>query len=168
MARHLDEAPEWMEKWAGYVQDALGITEDVVFGARPKPGGERRNDGFTLSEVRYNRATVIMKEGLEDRYQTYQDVLHEYLHIALGPAANSVGYLLRMLPDKAQRELGLDLWLDGVESSIERLARALGPRLLEDYRAELAEEERLRKGSAKRGKGTKDGPGGRTSGQAGS
>jgi hypothetical protein len=93
-----------------------------------KPGGSRANQGWAQGEPRYERGQVQIRRDLAPDDAGYEVLTHETLHAALGPQGQAVDRILDLVPKK-HRAHALELWRDGNEAAVTRLARGLTPLL---------------------------------------
>ncbi len=103
-----------------------GLFTEHVLKVSDAPGGSRQNLGYTVSNYRYDSATVTLRSDLQPDALGYETVTHEEIHVALAPIAEAVQMIIDMLPKK-QRKHALELFQSGNERAITPLARALTP-----------------------------------------
>jgi hypothetical protein len=121
--------PKWAATHVQKCRAAFGIGYDgFVFYAHRcnAPGGSKANAGFALAEPRYERAGVELRPDLACDDQGYEILTHETLHAAMGPMGQSIERILELVPKK-RRAHALELWRDGQEATVTRLARGLTP-----------------------------------------
>lgn len=125
------DLPKWAFKHIQKCRTAFGIGYEgfAFYSHRCKaPGGSKGNMGYAAAETRYERGTVEISPTLQRDDQGYEILTHETLHAAMGPMGQSVERIIELVPKK-QRAHALELWRDGQEATVTRLARGLTPLL---------------------------------------
>jgi hypothetical protein len=123
------EIPVWAFAHIQKCRDAFGVGYEgfAFYSSRCKaPGGSQVNLGWGQGEPRYERGQVQIRRDLAPDAQGYEVLTHETLHAAMGAQGQAVARILDLVPRK-QRKHALELWRDGNEATVTRLARGLTP-----------------------------------------
>lgn len=121
--------PKWAFEHVQKCRHAFGIGYEgfVFYSHRCKaPGGAKTNMGYASASTRYERAVVEIRPDLPHDETGYEILTHETLHAAMGPMGQAVERIIELVPKK-QRDHALELWRDGQEATVTRLARGLTP-----------------------------------------
>ena len=90
--------------------------------------GEEGVAGATYNDPRYHRARVILRRGLSETDRHYTVVTHEVLHAATGEMRQALNRIIELVPPHL-RDHAEELWCDGNEAVVTRLANHLTPLL---------------------------------------
>src|SRR5690348_12921859 len=112
--------PKWMFKHVQKCRQAFGIGgDDFEFILKTPDAIEGRSDlaGNVTTSMRYRRAVVAIKRGIEKDDWGYEVVTHEVLHAATGAQRQAVTQIISLLPED-QHEFAEQLWADGNEATV--------------------------------------------------
>jgi hypothetical protein len=137
------KTPPWVFAHVQKCRDAFGIGyagfefhlewADVV-------DGEAGVAGSTYTDPRYHRARVILRRGLKATDRNYTVVTHEVLHAATGEMRQALDRIIELVPPHL-RDHAEELWADGNEAVITRLAVGLTPLLRAMDRTPIEDSE---------------------------
>jgi hypothetical protein len=123
---HVDHTklPSWAEQYAMDTRDLLGLGDwTIALKAVDHPGREDGTDGVCYLDARYLSATIEIRRNLgEARMRAV--IMHELLHLVLGPIDTAFDRLTDLLGDGLQGH-AQELYTDALEGVIVRLTAAL-------------------------------------------
>lgn len=116
--------PQWIEDYAQEVRALFGLESwEIVVKLSDNPGNDRESEGHSSVDVRYLTAKIELGRSLDtEKMRTV--MMHEMLHVAFAPIEQAHLRVPQLVP-KAQRKHARTLLDDGLEQTIERLARGL-------------------------------------------
>jgi hypothetical protein len=126
------KVPAWMVAYAQVCREALGLADWPVAIVPVKRVDDSLSNGhgttraLTTSSWRTLDAKLEIQRDLPADADGYVTLTHEFLHMALVHQDQAVYRILDLLPRK-RRTFAEQLWRDGLEQTVERLARALTP-----------------------------------------
>ena len=124
------DLPKWAFAHVQKCRQAFGIGYagfEFVAGVHKTVGGNKAIAGQVWTHNRYERAVLHLKRGFDKGSDDPYEVLtHECLHAAAGAQRAAVDRILDLVPPKL-RAHAEELWQEGNEATITRLARALTP-----------------------------------------
>lgn len=127
----MEHLPKWLYRHVQKCQSAFGLGGRefrVLVQQRKCLDADPTLAGDCTSSARYLRATVRVRRDIQPDADGYERVTHEMLHAAMFRNHEAVTRIIGLLP-KRQRALAWDLWYDGNEATVTRLARGLAPLL---------------------------------------
>lgn len=133
MKKKRKQLPRWASAHVKTCRKHFGIAgKDFEFfcSLHRQVGDDPNTAGTAYTSARYLRAVIRLRRRLFRRPtpQGFEILTHECLHAAMGPQVAAVDQILGLVPEKL-RQHALDLWGDGYEPTVTRLARALSPLL---------------------------------------
>jgi hypothetical protein len=131
----VSETPAWIVDYAQVCRRAFGLEDwPIAVIMQDCIDGDDQTRALTTTAIRTLDARLQVRRDLTPGDDGYVTLTHEFLHMAT-IYADVMAYRIMDMTPKKHRALAERLWRDGLEQSIERLARALTPLL----RAQLEE-----------------------------
>jgi hypothetical protein len=144
----MPEIPDWLKAYMDYAAGVLGLDHLTLYYRLKRLGKAKggRVGGEARSNWRYNFAHIDFDQEIEPDAWGYETATHEMLHVSMLPMARAVERILDLVP-KRERAHALELWADGNEEAVTRLAHYLTP-VLRAQMATKAEEGSTTDGEA--------------------
>jgi hypothetical protein len=131
----VSDVPAWIAEYGAICSRALGLEGWPIVVVMADCID---NDEFTRAQAtsssRALDGRIVVRRDIDPDDQGYITMTHEFLHLATVYQDTAVSRIIALLPRK-RHAFARELWEDGLEPTIERLARALTPLL----RAQLEE-----------------------------